>query len=59
MLFRSFGDGEFIIDCEMEIVRIDDKGNEVGEKIATESESEPEANTDIKLTPTAKWPFGN
>ena len=54
-----FGDGEFIIDCDMEIVRIDDEGNEIGEKITTESEEEPEANTDIKLTPTAKWPFGN
>ena len=54
-----FGDGEFIIDCDMEIVRIDDEGNEVGEKITTESEEEPEANTDVKLTPTAKWPFGN
>ena len=50
-----FTDGEFIIDCEMEITRINDDGTE-GETIFTgEEDEEPQAPT--QLNPGAKWPF--
>jgi hypothetical protein len=53
----SFDDTEFIIDCDMEIVRINDDGTE-GERFTTEKTA-PDANTEVKFTPTAEWPFGN
>lgn len=48
-----FDDCEFIIDCEMEITRINDDGTE-GEKIRTDEGESPEP---VKFTPNAAWPF--
>lgn len=49
-----FSDGEFIIDCDMEITRINDDGTE-GETITTGGEDSTEP---VKFTPNAAWPFG-
>ena len=50
-----FSDSEFIIDCDMEITRINEDGSE-GQKFTTESNDE---NVEpVKFTPTAAWPFG-
>lgn len=43
---------EMIIDCDLEITRID----EPGETIVTESNQEPKEV--LKLEPKAQWPFG-
>lgn len=51
----DFDDCEFVIDCDMEITRVNDDGTE-GERFTTEIE-EPVANTEVKLSPNAKWPF--
>lgn len=50
-----FSDCEFIIDCDMEITRINDDGTE-GEKITTENVDTPKEG--VQLTPNAAWPFG-
>lgn len=50
-----FSDGEFIIDCDMEITRVNDDGTE-GEKITTGGEDSTEP---VKFTPNAAWPFGS
>jgi DNA-directed RNA polymerase subunit RPC12/RpoP len=50
-----FTDCEFVIDCDMEIVRVNDDGTD-GERITTESE--PNTKEEVKFTPTAAWPFG-
>lgn len=51
-----FSDTEFIIDCDMEITRINDDDTE-GETITTENKTS-EANTEVKLVQSAAWPFG-
>lgn len=50
-----FTDGEFIIDCDMEITKIDDDGSE-GETFKTDSDTNV-TDTENKLTPKATWPF--
>jgi hypothetical protein len=58
---------EMIIDCDLEITRINDDGSE-GETITTGDPEEAEKivveinatkPTPAKLVPTAQWPFGN
>lgn len=60
-----YGDCEMIIDCDLEITRINDDGTE-GETFTTGSsdDEETEELTEEKIEPTklngeAKWPFGN
>lgn len=53
-----FDDCEMIIDCDLEITRINDDGSE-GEKIITGQEESEEAPKAIKLNPSAPWPFTN
>lgn len=53
----QFDETEFIIDCDMEIVRVNDDGTE-GERFTTETNAPP-ANNSVQLTPNAAWPFGN
>jgi hypothetical protein len=48
------GDCEMIIDCDLEITRIDGEG--AAEPIITGSHDE-ETTEPLKLEPTAKWPF--
>lgn len=52
----QFDETEFIIDCDMEIVRVNDDGTE-GERFTTETNAPP-ANNSVQLTPNAAWPFG-
>lgn len=49
---------EMIIDCDMEITRINDDGSE-GETITTGEEDSDEIIESVKLQPGAKWPFSN
>ena len=49
-----FDECEFIIECDMEITRINDDGTE-GEKITTESDDTPKEG--VQLTTNAAWPF--
>lgn len=51
-----FDDCEFIIDCDMEITKINDDGTE-GEKITTGGEDSPAPVS--STTSSAAWPFGN
>jgi len=53
-----FDDCEMIIDCDLEITRINDDGSE-GEKIVTGQEETEETPKAIKLIPSAPWPFTN
>lgn len=52
-----FDDCEMIIDCDLEITKVNDDGI-TGERITT-GQTEEEFKESIKLTPTAKWPFSN
>jgi len=48
---------KMIIDCDLEITRINDDGSE-GEKIVTGEEESEETPKEAKLVPSAHWPFG-
>jgi hypothetical protein len=51
------GDCEMIIDCDLEITRINDDGSE-GETITTGMDEETQKGREIpKLEPQAAWPF--
>ena len=50
-----FTECEFIIDCDMEITRINDDGTE-GESFVTGGD-EDVTTEEIKLAPNAPWPF--
>lgn len=50
----EFGDCEMIIDCDLEITKVNDDGTE-GEKIITGEETE--ISVAEKLEPNAAWPF--
>lgn len=51
-----FTECEFIIDCDMEITRINDDGTE-GESFVTGGDDEGVPTEEIKLAPNAPWPF--
>ena len=57
-----FTDSQFIIECDLEITRINDDGTE-GETIITGQDEETQKLRDQlgtpKLTPNDAWPFGN
>jgi hypothetical protein len=47
---------KMIIDCDLEITRINDDGSK-GEKITTGQEESEETTKEVKLAPSAHWPF--
>lgn len=51
-------DCEMIIDCDLEITRINDDGSE-GEKIVTGQEETEDTPKEAKLIQSAPWPFSN
>ena len=57
-----FTDSQFIIECDLEITRLNDDGTE-GETIITGQDEETQKLRDQlgtpKLTPNDAWPFGN
>lgn len=52
------GDCEMIIDCDLEIERLDDDGNTTDE-IVGEVSNEHWPNENTNFVETAKWPFAN
>jgi len=49
---------EMIIDCDLEITKLNDDGTP-SDTVITTGQSEEEFKEALKLTPTAAWPFSN